>query len=570
MGRHGSNWFAALCSLAIGCGAPASDTDSMPEALRVTGERYDRQGRETRTIIEIGDDVAITDIVTPPGDTPGRLWLVRPDGLIDSVRPRERAVTLQDVGETTIPWDVVLLDLNADGRAELVNRGGNWHPAGVFAEDGKPLWRTPFGTDRLAFGHLDADDSIDFAIGMNGAGGVARLDAQGRELWKRPAHNARSVEIVDVNGDGRAEVLHVDGCAVVIRDAAGEEVGRITCAGDSITPFAMDPRGSGPPRIAHVSGDRLHVHALDGLIVEDLELGAPAEWGDLALASVDAGDGGGQGLAVTISYTGLRRTLLNVYGGRGELVYREVLPWRCPSLRVDSGASTRDVLLLGCSGRLVGNGPVAALARRVFAIAASDSDLPPTERLEKLRFLSWALLDQSPTEALDRAREAVAISEQVYGEGDPRHARSLNGLGLAYEVTGELDQADRTLRTALALSGSAESGLRSDIHYNLGSIARAREHWADAKQHYTLSLASAAPSDVAKGAYGLASVCLRQGRLDEAEQAIQRATDADLVAYGPDHPEIATDLRLHARIKRAQGREHEAALLEARASRIAP
>ena len=59
-----------------------------------------------------------------------------------------------------------------------------------------------------------------------------------------------------------------------------------------------------------------------------------------------------------------------------------------------------------------------------------------------------------------------------------------------------------------------------------------------------------------------------QGKLAEAEPLSRRAIAIDEKAYGPDHPEVATDLNNLAHLLQRTNRADEAAPLFARAKAI--
>ncbi len=74
--------------------------------------------------------------------------------------------------------------------------------------------------------------------------------------------------------------------------------------------------------------------------------------------------------------------------------------------------------------------------------------------------------------------------------------------------------------------------------------------------------------DVATDLNNLAKVYRFQGRYAEAEPLLKRALAIFEKALGPEHPDVATSLENYAVLLRKTGRGAEATLLEARARSI--
>jgi tetratricopeptide (TPR) repeat protein len=120
--------------------------------------------------------------------------------------------------------------------------------------------------------------------------------------------------------------------------------------------------------------------------------------------------------------------------------------------------------------------------------------------------------------ALSRALE---IREEVYGPGHPRVASVLYSIARTQHAADDDDAARRSLERALAIDE-----------------ARAGEP----------------PAHLARGYRRLAATADRLGDLDAAEHALERALTVD-TARGDSHPDVFTDLRLLADVRRRNGRD---------------
>lgn len=110
-----------------------------------------------------------------------------------------------------------------------LNRGGGWQPVSVYDKAGKCLWsygnhekdETP---DNMAGGDINGDGTPEFAIGCNG-GIITCLDKEGKSLWRQSSKGTWHTEIIDIDGDGKGEIVHSDADGLmVVRNQKGEIV----------------------------------------------------------------------------------------------------------------------------------------------------------------------------------------------------------------------------------------------------------------------------------------------------------------------------------------------------------
>jgi serine/threonine protein kinase len=134
--------------------------------------------------------------------------------------------------------------------------------------------------------------------------------------------------------------------------------------------------------------------------------------------------------------------------------------------------------------------------------------------------------------ALEAARRAVTIGEEVRGPNHMRTLSSVNALGSALELAGDLAGAEAAYRRAI------------DAYERLFG-----------PRHVLVAAPLA----------NLGSVYTRLGRFDEAITMIRRSNDLEILAYGPEHMDSATGAAMLSEALRGAG-HLDAALAEANRS----
>ena len=555
------------------CDAPC-DSPKRPVELAEPGLRLWNGERDTWKIISAPRLGYVTQVLQQPeGSAPNEILLVGTDAAVRTVAPPARMtwITFEDPNDESVVWQMQAADMDRDGRYEFFNRSGNWHPSAAYDADGGIRWRHAlnWGVSQMAPGHLEGGTELDFVVGMN-ADGLRRLDADGKVIWQLPVGTVWDVELADLDGDGLDEILHSASRGhFFVRAGDGTVLSDVTME-PAIWQFELTRWGSedGNPRVAYLRNEHLWLVKPDGTQRRSLALGLNSDYGRPSLSSMRLGDDEGTGLALLVDYRLFDRSVLNLYDAKGELTYQQVLPWSCPSLDVDKRDPEGEVLLLGCDGLLVGNGPHLSVYLRSLAINQAFEGPSSPNLLVDLRAIAWALvhLDRE-AEALAYAERAVAIAAAA-SDSRSQLAESLNTVGMVQMELGQQDDATSHLHRALKLvdpDSPEGKRLKSDIHYNLGRVLFAKKELGQAEEQYLQALAGTRfPADAAKAAYNLARIYLNQGRFAEAEKMILFAVEKDTAAYSASHAEVKRDLSLYAQILRGANRLSEAETVEVR------
>jgi hypothetical protein len=130
-------------------------------------------------------------------------------------------------------YHMVPVRVEADKQWVFMNRGGDRQQVHLFDSAGLERWRYGLGLEPIPYemdgGDLDGDGRPEFAVGVGGEYGLRLLDLDGAEKWRQPESNPWNVEILDLDQDGKFEIVHTNSDGrVCIRDANGELIRELT------------------------------------------------------------------------------------------------------------------------------------------------------------------------------------------------------------------------------------------------------------------------------------------------------------------------------------------------------
>ncbi|MCC6739607.1 MAG: hypothetical protein IT452_11235 [Planctomycetia bacterium] len=268
----------------------------------------------------------------------------------------EQLVRFEGIRMTT----AVPVDVEGDGLFEFMDRGGSWSPVKLVSHEGKLLWTFPDegksdrspAADQMVAGDLDGDGKAEFAVGMNGGGGLFVLGKDGRIAWRKDASNVHCVEIVDLDSDGKPEIVHVDGRFVVIRDRFGAEIRRFLFAVHPLTPLVRRSMRGDTEILGEMGGA---LHSFNSFGAEAPRVPSPGGHGDTENILPVLFNG-------TQYYAATNRRsydhtigFLYVYDAAGRVLHEEVFSARVKALAAvtDPSRTDSELLLVAVGGQVI-------------------------------------------------------------------------------------------------------------------------------------------------------------------------------------------------------------------------
>ncbi len=257
-----------------------------------------------------------------------------------------------------------------DGLALLDHQGNVLFSRGEY-EEGKP------SIHEVAAGDVDGDGMTEFIVswGYEPWAGLELLDRYGNSRWRRKEEfTPGEIAVVDVNGDGKVELVEEDGSVLKIRDAQGEIKSAVKAPVYlwhlSLCP---QPDNQGPPQNMAVREGGLWLIDLDGknstrydAPLSQIKLDKPRKVGTPVLSDqitfdtedvyrakcvrVELEKDRPKYLAVIANFGTINRSLFYLYDAQGRLVYQEILPEECKGIAVlppENSSGREEVLVSG-------------------------------------------------------------------------------------------------------------------------------------------------------------------------------------------------------------------------------
>jgi hypothetical protein len=270
--------------------------------------------------------------------------------------------------------DVQIIDIEGDGKCEYLARG-SLDGAAVFNHQGKRLWSYGAFTDEktsidnVAAGDINGDGVSEFIAGWDA---IEVFDKHGRRAWVQPLEGGlHQIEVVDIDGDRKNEIIHNHAGGMVIRDGQGKTIKEVEMPFYFSNFHLVTKPGETQPHMLAVHDESVWLVDFNGNVVK--KFAAPLsklinprkpstnELEDLFSGEVSVYKAKGvwvrlkeaqpEFLAVIAEFAAIDRSVLYIYSDEGKLVYHEVLPEQCFSIAVFSQVDERRAqeLLIGGS-----------------------------------------------------------------------------------------------------------------------------------------------------------------------------------------------------------------------------
>lgn len=246
--------------------------------------------------------------------------------------------------EMTCP---VPVDVDGDGRWEVLDAGGGWSAVGLADDRGQPLWSVDGGwlspaPNGLTAADLDGDGTLEFLVGFNGGGGLTLYDAAGAEVWSVAGRNVFHADAFDLDGDGQPEIVHAAGGGLVARDRQGRQ---LDVPLPELSSFCTVSDRTGRPVLGAIVGGAARL--FDPIGGAELARFTVPRGGhdDFALAWLEQGERTVAAVARTLGASNGVAELLLFDADSGARLWHQQLPVAYLSLATVPGADGQDLLV---------------------------------------------------------------------------------------------------------------------------------------------------------------------------------------------------------------------------------
>lgn len=353
---------ACIASMAALSGCFAVSIPKMPEDLHTAKVEYGADAFSKRQLNQYPELGWITDLRYGAfgNVAQSELAIVGTDGAEFAEVGRAPKRTIHFPGRA---FERVVLVQAKNGAAPLFLDCGSWiSKLRLLGEDGAQLWSYGgmfTGIDGCAAGDLYGNGKLEFAVGLNGGGGLHLFDHNGREIWKKPAGNAWHVEIADADAGAPGAVINSDASgALTVRDGDGAVLARFRPA-QYVAWFGLTRWGheSTARHLVVPDRDAIVIVSLDGQRTAALQAPGVGSSPETILSTPVCFSGRECYQATLANYQNWKRSVLYIDNVEGKLAYKETFADQCATAETipvesqASGASGKN-LLIGCGSNV--------------------------------------------------------------------------------------------------------------------------------------------------------------------------------------------------------------------------
>jgi hypothetical protein len=248
---------------------------------------------------------------------------------------------------------IVASDLNHDRRLEFLNKGGGGGPVFILDDKGNRRWTygSIAATNWMASGDINGDGKAEYVVASDD--GITIFDSAFHELRQEPDKLVWQVETVDIDGDGKAEIIHnnASGC-LRIRDQQGSLVGMLNTV-PYIAHFSLCRWPAADSALKFLVNYEKNNVLFDGQGNVVRRYDAPLSVGNMAVGTPVRFRGGKDEYFAIVNEVRAtwQRSILYIYSPDGRLIYQEVIPAALAAVyALPLEESQKEVLLVGGKG----------------------------------------------------------------------------------------------------------------------------------------------------------------------------------------------------------------------------
>lgn len=254
--------------------------------------------------------------------------------------------------------NVEFIDIDSDGISEFIDRAGpGIRGASFINHNVNILWTYGgwLGAANMAVGDINNDKSLEFAIGFTGGKGILLLDKHGKKIWKKRDANVWHVEMVDTNNDGKMEIVHSNASGeLTIRNGEGNIIKKFKPPAYFSHFSIIQCMDKKEHKCALFSKNNyIWMIGFDGNVLAKYDAPKSGDQGEAKGIWIKTKNDNISDLIVLVDIGPCQeRSVLYIYNPSKQLIYQEILPESCMSLKAISNDNNTQSFYVGCSAKV--------------------------------------------------------------------------------------------------------------------------------------------------------------------------------------------------------------------------